>query len=137
MTHLDQEAVAALRAAQLTVINATWHLCEEQAVERLAHVRGLACTPLFPGHPVIRVVTCDGRLLGRVRRHRDGRTARWIAVPAGTARGIGAYRTAHGAARALSRDAGMPRHRVTDRPAPATASGHQTNPQPPPGKRRP
>ncbi|MFI9627304.1 hypothetical protein [Streptomyces sp. NPDC052042] len=116
MTDLDQEAVAALRTAQLTVVSAKWHICEEQAVERLAPIHGLACTPLFPGHPVIQVVTCDGRLLGRVRRHSVDRTARWIAVPAGTAHEIGAYRSPHAAARALARDAGTRRFRVTDCP---------------------
>ncbi|MEU6284401.1 hypothetical protein [Streptomyces sp. NPDC047028] len=118
MTQLDEEAVAALRTAQLTVINAKWHICEEQAVERLLHVQGLACTPLFPGHAVIQVVACEGHLLGRARQHREGRTVRWIAVPPGTAREIGAYRTLHGAARALARHKGVRRHRVTDCPAP-------------------
>ncbi|WP_236576570.1 hypothetical protein [Streptomyces sp. HF10] len=119
MTHLDQEAMAVLRAARLVVVNAKWHLCEEQALGRLAAVRGLACTPLFPGHPVIQVVAYDGRLLGRVRRHDDGRRARWIAVPAHTARELGACRTLHGAARALSRRSGHGRHRVTDHPGAA------------------
>lgn len=116
MTDLDHEAVAAVRTAQLTVINAKWHICEEQAVERLTRIRGLACTPLFPGHAIIQVVACDGRLLGRVRRHHDGRSARWVAVPAATAREIGAYRTAHAAARALARRDGLRRFRVTDCP---------------------
>lgn len=120
MTHLDQEAVAALRVAEFIVINAKWHFCEEQAVERLAQVHGLACTPLFPGHAVIQIVACDGRLLGRARRHQDDRTARWVAVPTGTAHGIGSYRSLHGAARALARHAGVRRHRVTDCPAPGT-----------------
>ncbi|MGM9439161.1 hypothetical protein ACTAF0_02340 [Streptomyces murinus] len=119
MTYLDQEAVAALRAARLVVVNAKWRLREEQALERLARVRGLACTPLFPGHPVIQVVAYDGRFLGRVRRHDDGPRARWIAVPAHTARELGAYRTLHGAARALSRRSGHGRHRVTDHPGEA------------------
>lgn len=109
MTHLDHEAVAVVRAAQLTVINAKWRICEEQAVARLAGVRGLACTPLFPGHRVIQVVACDARLLGRVRLHHDGRTARWIAVPAG-------------AARALARHAEVHRLRVTDCPVLASAA---------------
>ncbi|MBB4790015.1 hypothetical protein [Streptomyces nodosus] len=118
MTHLDHDAVAAVRVAQLTVINAKWHILEEQALRRLAPLRGLACTPLFPGHPVIQVVACGGRLLGRARRHHSGRTTSWIAVPAGTAREIGAYRTLHGAVRALARHAGTSRHRVTETPAP-------------------
>jgi hypothetical protein len=117
MTDLDHEAAAAVRTAQLTVINAKWHICEEQAVERLRQVPGLACTPLFPGHAVIQVVACDGRLLGRARRHHEGRIA---------AREIGAYRTLHGAARALARDEGMRRHRVTDRPAPEERSTAHT-----------
>ncbi|MEU6479192.1 hypothetical protein ABZ858_20345 [Streptomyces sp. NPDC047017] len=117
MTDLDHEAVAAVRTAQLTVVNAKWRICEEQAVARLAGTAGLACTPLFPGHRVIQVVACDGRLLGRTRRHDDGRTARWVAVPAGTAREIGAYRTPHAAARALARRDGTRRLRVTDCPA--------------------
>ncbi|MEU6754873.1 hypothetical protein [Streptomyces sp. NPDC046685] len=95
MTHLydDTAAAAVVHAARLTVVNAKWHICEEQALERLSHVRGLACTPLFPGHAVIHVVACDGRLLGRARLHHNGRTARWLAVPAGTGREIGTYRT--------------------------------------------
>ncbi|MEU6606518.1 hypothetical protein ABZ922_15860 [Streptomyces shenzhenensis] len=113
MTHLDEEAVAALRAAQLTIVNAKWDVCEEQALQRLTHVPGLARTPLFPGHPVIQVVACDGQLLGRVRRHHDGRTARWVAVPARTGHEIDACRTLHGAVRALARHAGLRRHRVT------------------------
>ncbi|GED89602.1 hypothetical protein [Streptomyces sp. 6-11-2] len=114
MTELDREAVAAIRMARITVLNAKWHICEEQAVERLARVYGLACTPLFPGHPVIQVVACDGRLLGRARRHHGGHTARWVAVPVGSARETGTYRTLHGAARALARHHGIRRHRVTD-----------------------
>ncbi|MEU9244456.1 hypothetical protein [Streptomyces sp. NPDC048385] len=97
MTYLDQEAVAVVRAAQLTVINAKWHICEEQALERLALISGLACTPLFPGHTVIQVVACDGRLLGRARHHRDGHSSRWLTVPAGSAHAIGGYRTLHAA----------------------------------------
>jgi hypothetical protein len=116
MTQLDQEAVAALRTAQLTVINAKWHLCEEQALGRLAQAQGLACTPLFPGHSVIQVVACGGRLLGRARRHHDGHQVRWVAVPAQTGREIGVYRTLHGAARALARHHGLHRHCVTDCP---------------------
>nr|WP_187279126.1 hypothetical protein [Streptomyces lavendulae] len=119
MTYLDQEAMAALHAARLIVVNATWHLREEQALGRLAGARGLACTPLFPGHPVIQIVAYDGRLLGRARRQDDGHRARWVAVPAGTARELGAYRTLHGAARALSRRSGHGRHRVTDHPGEA------------------
>ncbi|MGW5169817.1 hypothetical protein ACWEQU_03650 [Streptomyces nodosus] len=119
MTHLDHEAVAAVRTAQLTVINAKWHICEEQALERLADVRGLACTPLFSGHAVIQVVACEGHPLGRARLHHEGRTARWVAVPAGTAHEIGAFRTLHGAARALAHHAGAHRLRVTECPAPA------------------
>ncbi|MEU6497116.1 hypothetical protein ABZ890_43310 [Streptomyces sp. NPDC046984] len=117
MTHLDQEAVAALRVAQLTVINAKWRICEEQALRQLSRTGGLACTSLFPGHPVIQVVACEGQLLGRARRHQDGRSTRWVAVPVGTAHEIGAYRTLHGAARALARRAGLRRHRVTDTPS--------------------
>ncbi|MFF9314068.1 hypothetical protein ACF1BS_24565 [Streptomyces sp. NPDC014748] len=117
MTDLDHEAAAAVSAAQLTVVNAKWHICEEQALHRLAGVSGLACTPLFPGHTVIQVVACDGRLLGRIRRHREGRTVRWVAVPADTAREIGAYRGPHRAARALARHRGLRSLRVTDRAA--------------------
>ncbi|MET8631731.1 hypothetical protein [Streptomyces sp. NPDC004680] len=117
MTHLHQEAVAALRVAQLTVISAKWHICEEQALRRLSRTSSLACTPLFPGHAVIQVVACEGRLLGRARRHQDGRSTRWVAVPVGTAHEIGAYRSLHGAARALARHAGLHRHRVTDTPS--------------------
>ncbi|MER7967535.1 hypothetical protein ABTX35_00705 [Streptomyces sp. NPDC096080] len=116
MTHLDQEAVAALRTAQLTVIKAKWHLCEEQALGRLAQAQGLACTTLFPGHSVIQVVACGGRLLGRARRHHDGHQVRWVAVPAQTHHEIGAYRTLHGAARALARHHGIRCHHVTDCP---------------------
>ena len=105
---------ATLRAAQLTVINAKWHLCEEQALARLAACAGLACAPLFPKHPIIQVVAFDGRLLGRARLHRTGTTARWIATAAPTARRVGTYRTLRGAARALARAAGAPHHsRVT------------------------
>ncbi|WP_018549436.1 hypothetical protein [Streptomyces sp. LaPpAH-108] len=103
MTHPDRQAAAVLRVARYTVVNAEWRLREEQALRRLARTRGLAWTPLFAGHPVIQVVARDGRLLGRARRHRDGRRARWIAVPARTAHEIGAYRTLRGAARALAR----------------------------------
>ncbi|MFQ6144553.1 hypothetical protein ACLMNJ_15975 [Streptomyces seoulensis] len=118
MTDLDHEAAAAVSAAQLTVVNAKWHICEEQALRRLAGVSGLACTPLFPGHLVIQVVACDGRPLGRIRRHQEGRTVRWVAVPAGTAQEIGACRTAHRAARVLARRRGLHSLRVTDSPAP-------------------
>lgn len=116
MTDLDRAAVAALRTARVTVVNAEWHLREEQALGRLARTGHLACTPLFPGHFVIQVVAVGGRPLGRARHHRDGRRARWVAVPAGTAHEIGAYRTLHGAARALARHAGLRRRRVTDVP---------------------
>ncbi|MGW4349979.1 hypothetical protein ACWEL8_33540 [Streptomyces sp. NPDC004690] len=118
MTDLDHEAAAAVNAAQLTVANAKWRICEEQALHRLAGVSGLACTPLFPGHLVIQVVACDGRLLGRIRRHQEDRMVRWVAVPTGTAREIGAYRSPHRAARALARHRGLRSLRVADRPAP-------------------
>ncbi|MCS0603699.1 hypothetical protein NX794_21130 [Streptomyces sp. LP11] len=129
MTHLDQEASAVLGAARLATVNAKWRLCEEQALQRLYEVRGLACTPLFPGHPVIQVVACDGRLLGRVRRHHDGHRTRWIAVPARTAREIGAYRTLHHAARVLARRTGRGRLRVADCPAGAQEPPPPENPR--------
>ncbi|MCA1218085.1 hypothetical protein [Streptomyces sp. 8L] len=139
MTHLDQEAETVLRAAQLTVVNAKWHIREEQALARLARERGLACTPLFPGHAVIQVVACGGQLLGRTRLHRDGRRSRWIAVPAHTARTIGAYRTAHGAARALARRAGLRCRRVRDQPVDPLLFGPRpaTGPRGGGGERRP
>lgn len=116
MTYLDQDATAIVRAAQLIVINAKWHICEEEAVHRMAQVRGLACTPLFPGHDVIQIVACHGVLLGRVRRHHDDRGTRWVATPTATAHDIGTYRTPNAAARALARRARLHRRRV--RPVP-------------------
>jgi hypothetical protein len=116
MTTADREAAgAALRAAQAAVTNAKWRLYQERALARLAREDGLACAPLFPEHPVIQIVACDGRLLGRVRRHRPAgrrRGARWIATGPDAHR-VGAYRTLRAAARALARAAGLgPRHRV-------------------------
>ncbi|MFJ6662714.1 hypothetical protein [Streptomyces sp. NPDC091383] len=78
MTYLDQEAMAVLHAARLIVVNATWHLREEQALGRLAGARGPTCTPLFPGHPVIQIVAYDGRLPGRARSD-TGFGACWFA----------------------------------------------------------
>ncbi|MFT9821230.1 hypothetical protein, partial [Lysinibacillus sp. NPDC056185] len=85
----------------------------EQALAELAARPGLACAPLFPGHPVIQVVAYDGRLLGSVRRHTTGGVTQWIAVPATTAHEISPCRSVRAAARALAREAGKPHRRVT------------------------
>ncbi|MFJ7280577.1 hypothetical protein [Kitasatospora sp. NPDC098663] len=104
-------AQLALAEARFILINAKWKLCQEQALARLAHQRGLACTPLFPEHPVIQVVAFDGRLLGRVRLHRDGRKTSWIATRPPLAHQVGAHRSLGAAARALAQAAGLPHRR--------------------------
>lgn len=112
MAAIDHEAAqAALREAHLAIVNAKWHICQEQALDRLSSCTGLACAPLFPDHPLIQIVACDGRLLGRARLHRTGSHVRWVATAATTTRQTGTYRTLPGAARALARAAGMPRRR--------------------------
>ncbi|MEU6172262.1 hypothetical protein ABZ832_10045 [Streptantibioticus parmotrematis] len=109
MSATDRDAGrAVVHEAQLTLINAKWHLCQDRALIRLRARSGLACAPLFPEHPVIQVVAYDGVLLGRARLHREGTTARWIATGAPTAHAIGSYRTLRAAARALARAAGVP-----------------------------
>jgi hypothetical protein len=112
MAAIDHDAAgAALREARSTVINAKWHLCQDEALARLATCPGLACAPLFPEHPVIQVVACGGLFLGRARLHRTGTTPRWIATAAPTTRPVGTYDTLSEAARALARAAGLPHFR--------------------------
>ena len=46
MAAIDHEAAqAALREAQLAIVTAKWHLCQDQALDRLVSCPGLACTP--------------------------------------------------------------------------------------------
>ncbi|MET8405379.1 hypothetical protein [Streptomyces sp900116325] len=108
----SDSAIDVIREAERTVINAKWHWCEARALEQLAAQPGLACSPLFPGHPVIQVVAYDGQLLGRVRRHTADGVTRWITVHADTAHELGARRSMRAAARTLARAAGKPHHRV-------------------------
>ncbi|WP_044370451.1 hypothetical protein [Streptomyces noursei] len=122
-TDHDTAATAAVREAQCLIINAKWHLRQEQALARLAAHHGLACAPLFPEHPVIQVVAFNGRPLGRARLHHTDTTERWIATIAPTAHQIGAYRSLRAAARALARAAGLPGTRVTCLRA-QNAAGH-------------
>ncbi|WP_069816444.1 hypothetical protein [Streptomyces sp. TP-A0874] len=104
MTGAEPDAAgAALREAELIAVNAKWRICEARALARLAGRPGLACAPLFPEHPIIQVVTLDGRQLGRIRLSRTGGPPRWIATPVGSAQEIGGYRSARAAARALAR----------------------------------
>jgi hypothetical protein len=112
---LYQHADAVVREAELTLINAKWRVCQEQAVERLADNPGLGCAPLFPLCPVIQIVVCDGRLLGRARLHRSDGRARWIATAAPGALEVGTYRTLRGAALALARHAGAGHRRHVHR----------------------
>lgn len=104
-----QNAAAAVREAELTIINAKWHICQDQAVERLSRCPGLGCSPLFPRYPIIQVVVCDGELIGRARLNRSGGRIRWIATTAAQAQPIGAFRSLQGAARALAAHAGFAR----------------------------
>jgi len=102
-------AAAAVREAELTIINAKWHICQDQAIERLSRWAGLGCSPLFPRYPVIQIVVCDGELIGRARLHRSGGRIRWVATTAAQAHQIGEFRTLQGAARALATEAGLGR----------------------------
>lgn len=106
-----QDAVAVVSEAERTLIRAKWLICQEKAIERLSCFPGLGATPLFPLHPVIQIVVCDGALLGQARKHRTGARERWIAITDSGAREIGGFRTLGGAARALARAAGTRRYR--------------------------
>jgi hypothetical protein len=99
MTDITCDAV---RDAELIITHAKWLYLEEQALALLSGRRGLSWTPLFPQSGVIQVVAFNGEHVGRIRRTRSERSARWLAIPPG-GRPLGPFRTARAAARALRR----------------------------------
>jgi hypothetical protein len=126
----DDAGALAVNDAQTIVNHARWCIYEEQALARLVDVSGLSCTRLFPRSAAIQVVAVNGVWIGRVRHtNRDVtpfRTGRWVAVPSGTGRELGCYRSLRSACRALARAAGqrwVMLHRV-----PADAALHTRRP---------
>jgi hypothetical protein len=77
--------VEVIKNAERIVYPEKWRICEERAAEQLARTSSLTWTRLFPESPVIRIVSLDGVVIGRVRRN----GGRWTATGAGQ-RGRGA-----------------------------------------------
>lgn len=97
---MDDEIVA---TAQRLLLRAELRVREEDAAARLSATIGLRCTPIWPPSEVIKIVTFDGVVIGRVRRQYPRlMPERWIAVPIGPARRRGPYRSAAMAAAALA-----------------------------------
>lgn len=133
------QAPSIVRVAENIVLNAKWHLRQQEAARRLARRKGLAWTPLFSFSQAVQLVAFDGRVLGRVYCG-NVLAHRWDAVATGC-RELGTYPTVKAAARALARDAeygarahARPQHgarpSTTARPAPPRPPGrHLTLPQ--------
>ena len=102
---MDDAASVVLLDAQCVVLNARWHVYEEEAVARVAEVPGLIWTPLFPEASSVYVVVHTGTLLGRVTLRRASSAlagAQWVALPVGAAHPVGTYRSLSAASLALA-----------------------------------
>jgi hypothetical protein len=103
----DDDAVEVIRQAERIVWAAGWHIQEQDVLQDLAGMRGLARARLEPRSDVIQLVAYDGEHLGHVRREGSpGPDERWVAVLRQQARQVGTYGSAAAAAAALARACG-------------------------------
>lgn len=87
-----------VRVAENIIARATLTVLEENAVAT-ACAHGVCIVPMFPGSDVVQFVVRDQIVIGRVRREYPRfLPARWVAVPRGTHRPRGPFRTPEAAA---------------------------------------
>jgi hypothetical protein len=96
-----EESLVVLAAASV-IVRTRLSMLEDEALETLRERPGLALAPLWPGSPVIQLVTFDGVHIGRVRlENPHERRESWVAVPLPPKRSHGSYSSAWTAAESL------------------------------------